>query len=147
MKLVCVVLVVSALAIFTLACSTETNTNQTASNTKTQSSPAASPTIAAAATPAATPASTDSAGDDIAAARTTFAQQCAVCHGEGGEGTQMGNMKVPSLNAKDPVNDSDAELARHIANGGKGMPPFKGKLKPEEIQALVRYIRQDIQRK
>lgn len=143
MKLVNLTLVAAASAIFATACSSNTsNTNKTA-NLNTQPSPAASPIVQT----AATPAITDTGANQLASARSTYTQSCAMCHGANGEGSQMGNMKIPSLKSKESTNDTDAVLAKQIANGSKGMPPFKDKLTPEQIQDLVRYIRQEIQGK
>ena len=36
---------------------------------------------------------------------------------------------------------ADAELAQVISNGKGGMPPFKGSLSEDQIQALVAHIR------
>ena len=55
-------------------------------------------------------------------------------------------LKVPSLREGHALNHTDAQLARKIANGGDGMPPFKKLLKPEEIDTLVKYIRNDLQK-
>jgi mono/diheme cytochrome c family protein len=33
------------------------------------------------------------------------------------------------------------EVARIISDGGNGMPPWKGKLQPQEIRALAEYAR------
>jgi mono/diheme cytochrome c family protein len=40
---------------------------------------------------------------------------------------------------------TDAEFAKQISNGGDGMPAFKDRLKPEQVDALVKFIRRDIQ--
>jgi mono/diheme cytochrome c family protein len=40
---------------------------------------------------------------------------------------------------------SDEQLRQQIINGKGAMPPFAGRLTPDQIDALVRYIRQEIQ--
>jgi cytochrome c553 len=60
---------------------------------------------------------------------------CASCHGADGALGMSGakNLAVTTL--------SDAELENVIANGKGAMPVYKGKLKPEQIKALVAHIR------
>jgi mono/diheme cytochrome c family protein len=136
MKLAKLVLVATCLALLALACS-DANTNT--ANTGTQPSPAASPSAAA---PSPTP-------DQLAAAREYYADNCAICHKENGEGglvkIEDKRLKVPALTKGHALGHTDAELAKQIANGGEGMPAFKEKLKPEEINNLVTYIRKQFQ--
>lgn len=136
MKLVKLALVATCLALIALAC-TDANTNT--ANTGTQPTPAASPSAAA---PSPTP-------DQLAAAREHYADNCAVCHKEDGEGGMVKiedkRLKVPSLSKGHALSHTDAEFAKQIANGGDGMPAFKDKLKPEEINNLVAYIRKQFQ--
>ncbi|MFN2480848.1 MAG: cytochrome c, partial [Pyrinomonadaceae bacterium] len=40
---------------------------------------------------------------------------------------------------------SDAEYAKQITEGGEGMPKFKDRLTPEQINGLVRFIRSEFQ--
>ncbi|MHB8877280.1 MAG: c-type cytochrome [Myxococcaceae bacterium] len=76
----------------------------------------------------------------------TWDKKCASCHGKDGKGkTKMGE----KMGAKDytdaKVQDAitDAQLEKGITEGlkEKKMPAFKDKLKPEEIQGLVKYMR------
>jgi mono/diheme cytochrome c family protein len=139
MKLVKLLIVVAALALFAIACGESTSTNQTATTTNTQPTPAASPKATANPTPA----------DELAAAKTSYGQVCASCHGDSGEGGPVkieGKMlKVPSLKEGHALKHSGDELAKQISKGGGGMPPFKDKLTPEQINNLVRFIKRDIQ--
>ena len=80
-------------------------------------------------------------------ARELFQRNCAVCHGPEGEGQQVGALAVPSLGAARTVGSTDERLSQQIHDGGGQMPPFKYTLTDEQIQALVRFIREDIQRK
>jgi len=73
-------------------------------------------------------------------------QRCTVCHGADGRGrTKKGRqLKSPDMTRpKWQAHLSDEKIANAIANGvpKRKMPAFKDKLSPEEIQALVPYIR------
>jgi cytochrome c6 len=73
-------------------------------------------------------------------AAALFASRCAVCHGKDGKGSAAGKkMGVADLAAEqqEPV----AEIAADIAKGKGRMPGFAGRLSPEEIQALARYVK------
>ncbi len=74
-----------------------------------------------------------------------YKQNCAVCHGPRGEGTQLGTMKIPPLSSGAALTDSDELFFKQIADGGKGMPPFKHTLDDKQIEDLVRFIREEIQ--
>lgn len=69
-----------------------------------------------------------------------FAVKCAVCHGANREGTPG---LAPALTPEilDPL--SAAEVREALAEGrpAKGMPPFKGILSAEEIDALVQFMK------
>jgi mono/diheme cytochrome c family protein len=138
MKTVKLLFITLAVALFAIACGDSTSTNQTANTGTTQATPAASPKATATATP-----------DALAEAKTTYMQVCAACHQEKGEGgmakIEGKQRKVPSLLEGHGLTHTDAEFAKQIANGGDGMPPFKDRLKPEQIDALVKFIRRDIQ--
>jgi mono/diheme cytochrome c family protein len=79
--------------------------------------------------------------------RTTYERNCAVCHGPQGQGTQLGTMVVPSLRQGAPLARTDEQLFTQIADGGKGMPPFKHAFDDRQIQDLVRFIRTEFQGK
>lgn len=79
--------------------------------------------------------------------RTTFERTCAVCHGPRGDGKQVGTMTVPSLRAGAALTDPDEKLFKQIRDGGNGMPPSKYTLTDEQIQDLVRFVREEIQKK
>ena len=74
-----------------------------------------------------------------------YKNNCAVCHGPRGEGTQLGTMKTPPLNSGAALTDPDERFFKQISDGGKGMPPFKHTLDDRQIEDLVRFIRQEIQ--
>jgi mono/diheme cytochrome c family protein len=81
----------------------------------------------------------------MAQARSDYNNFCIRCHKEDGTGGKFeldegGSINVPSLR-KHGLKDSDAELAHHIADGGKQMPAFKDRLSEERINGLVKFIR------
>lgn len=137
MKFVKLSFAIAAIALFGLACGeTTTTTNQTANGT--QPSPAASPKPTVAAPPA----------DELADARKTFGQFCAACHGDNGDGGNVTiegkKLKVPSLKVGHALDHTDEQMAKTITNGDKGMPSFKDRLKPEQINALIRFIHREL---
>lgn len=77
--------------------------------------------------------------------RTLFERNCAACHGPQGEGKQIGTLKVPSLREGRPATDPDARLLTQIHDGGGGMPPFKYTLTDEQMQDLLRFLREELQ--
>ena len=83
-------------------------------------------------------APTASAADDGA---DLFKQKCAMCHGENG----AGKGKVPALGSAEVQQKSDADLKTALEKGAKTdkgmMPGYEGKLTPEQIDGLVKYMR------
>jgi mono/diheme cytochrome c family protein len=83
-------------------------------------------------------ASTASAADDSA---DLFKQKCAMCHGENG----AGKGKVPALSSAEVQQKSDADFKTALETGMKNdkgmMPGYSGKLTPEQIDGLVKYMR------
>jgi len=73
-----------------------------------------------------------------------FKSTCVMCHGEDGSGnTPSGKaLKAKDLRSEKTQKKSDAEIAEVITKGRNKMPAFGQKLKPEQIQQLVAYIRQ-----
>lgn len=94
-------------------------------------------------------------GDNSAAAKKTgdddaqklFARNCAACHGPSGEGKQIGTLQVPTLREGRAAQDPDARLLSQIHDGGNGMPPFKFTLTDDQIQQLLRFVREELQRR
>ena len=72
-----------------------------------------------------------------------FKAKCAMCHGPDGSGqTAMGkSLKIRALGSADVQKQTDAELTNIVANGKNKMLGYKGKLTPEEIKAVVGFIR------
>lgn len=78
-----------------------------------------------------------SAGEQAAApdGKALFTENCAGCHtlkDAGAAGTSG-----PDL---DTLKPSSAVVDKQVTNGGAVMPPFKGKLTPEEIKAISDYV-------
>ena len=70
-----------------------------------------------------------------------FKSKCVMCHGQAAEGRE--EMKTPPM--KEKAGKSVGELTKAIENGNDKqtpkMPPFKDKLTPEQIKALVSEIK------
>ena len=79
--------------------------------------------------------------DDKSAA--LYKQKCATCHGADGKGeTATGKaMKVRSFADPEVVKMSDEDLSSAIEKGKGKMPAYGKSLKPDEIKAMVSYIR------
>jgi len=79
-------------------------------------------------------------------AQQIYQERCVACHGEDGKGKPK---KGRELKAKDftrarwQKHTSDEEIVETITNGirKKKMPAFKDKLTPEQIRALVPWLR------
>jgi len=78
-----------------------------------------------------------------------YDKNCAVCHQPNGEGGTVKledqKLKVPSLKSDRARRHSDESMIDQILKGGDGMPAFKEKLSRDDIDDLVRFIRQDLQ--
>ncbi len=72
-----------------------------------------------------------------------FKNECLKCHGRDGKGSKRGNkLGTPDFtNAEWQASVTDEQLINSITNGKKKMPKQEGKLSPEEIKALVKYVR------
>jgi len=130
-------LIVVAVCVTTLgiACSNQTDTNSSKSPTAGNSpAAAASPTV-----------------DEFAATRVVFKEQCSKCHGETGDGGQVTiegkKLRVPTFKSGHALKHTEEDFHDQIMNGGDGMPPFKGKLKPDQATELVRFVRKEFQGK
>lgn len=95
-------------------------------------------------------AKSTSAPDQFAATRVLYEKDCKLCHGANGEGGPVKlddgtKLKVPSLREGHALKHPDADFVKQITKGGDGMPAFGEKLKPEEINDMVRFIRHEFQ--
>lgn len=81
------------------------------------------------------------AGDGTA---DLFKSKCAMCHGPDGAGkTMMGEkLKIPDLQSADVQKKSDADLKTIITKGKDKMPEYGTKLSKEQIDTLVKRIRE-----
>jgi mono/diheme cytochrome c family protein len=124
-----VVLIPVALLVLMTACQKDMTANKSNRN--------ATPTVAA------TP-------DEFAAVRVTYEKNCKLCHGANGEGGPVKledgtKLKVPSLREGHALKHPDSDYTKQIMKGGDGMPAFGEKLKPEEVNDLIRFIRHECQ--
>jgi mono/diheme cytochrome c family protein len=88
--------------------------------------------------------------DQFAAARATYEKNCKLCHGANGEGGPVKlddgtKLKVPTFREGHALKHPDSDFVKQITKGGDGMPAFGAKLKPEEINDLIRFIRHEFQ--
>jgi mono/diheme cytochrome c family protein len=81
-------------------------------------------------------ASTQESGKEI------FTHKCVTCHGSAGAGTPVGkSLKVADLRSVLVQKKSDADLSHVISEGKNSMPAFGNDLSPEEVKAMVSYVR------
>lgn len=77
-------------------------------------------------------------------AAANWTKHCASCHAKDGSGStvmgkknKVGDYRDPAVQAK----FTDAEAIEVITNGKDKMKAYKDKLTPDEIKALVAYVR------
>jgi len=95
-------------------------------------------------------ATAKSTPDQFAAARALYEKNCKLCHGANGEGGPVKledgtKLKVPTFREGHALKHPDSDFVKQITKGGDGMPAFGQKLKPEEINGLVHFIRHEFQ--
>jgi mono/diheme cytochrome c family protein len=73
-----------------------------------------------------------------------FKSKCVLCHAEDGSGSSPSGkaLKAKDLRSPEIQTKSDTEIAEVISKGRNKMPAFAQKLKPDQIQQLVAYVRQ-----
>ncbi len=72
-----------------------------------------------------------------------YKMNCAECHGGTGEGAEKGI----SLLKGHALKHSEKEYIEQVTNGeGKKMPAFKDKLSAQQIAAVVKFVREDLQK-
>ena len=84
--------------------------------------------------------------ESIAAAKKIYGYDCAMCHGENGDGKgdTANDMKLSVRDLRDPSTlkgMSDGEMYYIIENGNGKCPPEDGRAKPDRIWNLVVYMR------
>ena len=73
-----------------------------------------------------------------------WSKMCASCHGKDGSGATVMGKKSGVLDYRDAAVQAkftDADAIKIITDGKDKMKPFKDKLTPDEIKALVAYVR------
>jgi mono/diheme cytochrome c family protein len=86
--------------------------------------------------------------DSKAYEASLFRQNCAICHGPEAEGRTLDDgRQTPNLRDGDFKYKTDAEIYRHIADGGNGMVPFRGQLSDREINLMVRFVQDELRSK
>lgn len=78
------------------------------------------------------------------AGESLFKAKCAMCHGLDGKGeVPMGKkLNARNLGSTEVQSQSDAQLVDVVTKGKNKMPAYDLKLKPDQIKALVAYIRE-----
>ena len=82
--------------------------------------------------------------------KALYDANCAACHGPNGDGdTVIGKtLQASDLRSPELLKKTDKELSASIVDGKNNkMPPFKGKLKTEEVTALLKYVRETLAKK
>jgi len=134
MKPLKLVVLVGFVITFIVACSKQDPNSSTAPGASS------SPATSSAATP-----------DEFASLRPVFKENCSKCHGDTGEGGPVTvdgkKLRVPSFKSGHALKHTDEDFADQIMNGGEGMPKFKGKLTPEQVNQLVKFVRKEFQGK
>ena len=78
-------------------------------------------------------------------AKPIYDSKCASCHGKDGRAKSLHAKHVHAREFTDAAwqaEVSDERLFNSISNGKGKMPSFKSKLSEDQIDALVRYVRQ-----
>ena len=88
--------------------------------------------------PPTTTATAPGAGQS-ASGEKLFSDNCESCHGTNGAGGHIG----PNLQ-KSSVAENLAKVEKQVRNGGAVMPPFKGVLSSEQIDAVAHYVVEQI---
>ncbi len=76
-----------------------------------------------------------------------FRQNCAICHGQEGNGKEVDGRLIPSLRYGAAATKSEEEIYNQIKEGKLPMPAFKNQLAEEEIKRMVKFVRRDLQGK
>jgi mono/diheme cytochrome c family protein len=124
-------LLIALIAIFITSCSSQTAPTTTNRNTNAAIPPSATP-------------------DPFASARGVFAKDCQSCHGVDGKGGPVKledgtRLRVPSLREGHALRHPDSDFRKQIVEGGDGMPSFKTKLSSQQVDELIKFIRQEFE--
>lgn len=77
-------------------------------------------------------------------AAANYKAKCVACHGAGGKADVPAGkaLKARDFHDADVQKETDDELATIIAKGKNKMPGYEKQLKPDEIKALVAFVRE-----
>lgn len=97
-----------------------------------------------------TPSGPSATPDPLAAVRGVYAKDCQLCHGPDGSGGLVKledgtKLRVPSLRQGHALRHPDSEFLKQIKEGGDGMPAFKDKMSQQQIDEMIRFLRQEFQ--
>ncbi len=140
MKILKMTFVLTAFALFAIAC------NQTANNNATTNTTVKNDTNVTAKT------EPTAQSDELVAARINYSDKCASCHKENGTGGKVeveGKIhKADDLTTEKMKKMDDAKYIKYIKDGipDEGMPAFKDQLTDEQIKDVVKFIRKEIQK-
>ncbi len=82
--------------------------------------------------------------ESVAAGKKIYGYDCALCHGDtgNGKGDASKEMKVPDLTDPAALKDrTDGELFYRIKTGHGDMPPEGNRVKTEQMWDMVNYVR------
>jgi mono/diheme cytochrome c family protein len=82
--------------------------------------------------------------ESIAAGKKIFGYDCALCHGDtgNGKGDATKEMKIPDLTDPATLKDrTDGELFYRIKTGHGDMPLEGDRVKPEQLWDMINYVR------
>jgi len=84
--------------------------------------------------------------ESVAAAKKTYGYDCAMCHGENGDGKTdtAADMKLNMKDLRDPATlkgMTDGQIYNIIVNGKGQMPAEGERAKPDRVWNLVYYLR------
>lgn len=94
--------------------------------------------------------SAQSTPDHFAATRPIYEKECKNCHGQDGAGGPVKlddgtKLKVPTFREGRALRHPDSDYLKQITKGGDGMPAFEKKLTPEQMNDLIKFIREVFQ--
>jgi cytochrome c6 len=73
-----------------------------------------------------------------------YKSKCSSCHGDDGSGNTPAGRATAAKDFRKPevVQEADADLEEVILKGRQKMPSYQGKLSEDQVDGLVKYIRQ-----
>jgi len=94
--------------------------------------------------------SAQSTPDQFAGVRAVYDKECKSCHGQNDAGGPVKladgtKLKVPTFREGHALRHPDSDYLKQITKGGDGMPAFEKKLTPDQMNDLIKFIRQEFQ--